>query len=105
MLEVCLETFLICRTSKQSYIWSRLTRNSDSAVLNKSNALNDAKIKNNSTEWIVPQYTPDVKQQSILMNQNVNNVPTELHYVERSVFMQEVKNQKYGSFTLGLKKV
>ena len=39
-----------------------LTRNSDSAVLNKGDAINNAKIKIISIEWLVPQYTPSVKQ-------------------------------------------
>ena len=49
-----------------------LTRNSDSAVLNKGNAINDAKTKINSIEWLVPQYTSSVEQQRIIMNQIVN---------------------------------
>ena len=56
-----------------------LTRNSDSAVLNKGNAINDAKIKISSIKWLVPQYTPSVKQQSIILSQIVYRVPTELH--------------------------
>ena len=36
------------------------------------------------------------------MNQIVNKVPTELHYVERSFFLQEVKNQKLWQFQIGI---
>ena len=78
-----------------------LIRYNESAVLNKGNAISDAKIKFKSCEWLVPQYTPSLKQQTILMNQIVSNVPTELHYVERSVYMQEVKNRKLWQFHLG----
>ena len=78
-----------------------LTRNNDSAVLNKDNTLNDAKIKI-SIEWLIPQYIPSVKQQTILMDQIVKKIPTDLHYVERSVFMQEVKNQKIWQFQIGV---
>ena len=80
------------------------TRNDDSAVLNKGNAITYAKIKINSFEWLVPQYTPSAKQQTILLNQIVSKVPTELHYVQRQIFMQEVKNQKVWQFHLGAEK-
>ena len=75
-----------------------LTRNNGSAVLNKDNAVNDAKVKINSIGWVIPQNTPSVKQQTILMNQIVNKVPTDLHYIERSGYMQEVKNQNVWQF-------
>ena len=71
-----------------------LTRNSDDAVLNKDNATNIGKIKNNSTDWFVPHYTPSFSQENILMKEIVNKTPTELHYVERKVFMKEVNTQK-----------
>ena len=35
-----------------------LTLNSDNAVLNKGNAINNAKIKIISIDWYVPHYTP-----------------------------------------------
>ena len=56
-----------------------LPRNSDNAVLNKDDAINDAKIKITSIEWLVPHYTPSLDQQSIIMKQNNNKVPAELH--------------------------
>ena len=37
-----------------------LTRNTDNAVLNKGNNINNAEIINNSIEWWVPQYTPSL---------------------------------------------
>ena len=79
-----------------------LTRNNDSAVLNIDNTLNDAKIKINSIEWLFPQYIASVKQQTISMDQIVKKIPTDLHYVERSVFMQEVKNQRTWHFQIGV---
>ena len=41
-----------------------LTRNSDNAVLNKGNAINNAKIKINAIEWYVPHYIPYMQQQA-----------------------------------------
>ena len=56
-----------------------LTRNSDNAVLNKSNAINNAKIKINAIEWYVLHYTPSMQQQSILSKQIINKTPTEIN--------------------------
>ena len=77
-----------------------LTRRSDNAVLNKANATNNAKIKINSIDWYV-HYTPSLAQEKMLMGQIVNKKPTELRYVERSVFKKEVNNQNLGTFELG----
>ena len=46
-----------------------LTRNTDNAVLNKGNAINNGKIKIIAREWYVPHYTQSITQQNILMNQ------------------------------------
>ena len=78
-----------------------LTRNSHNAVLNKRNAKAIGKIKINSIEWYVPHYTASPKEQAILMNQITDKIPTELRYVERSVFMKEVNTQNLWSFELG----
>ena len=37
-----------------------LRRNTDNAVLNKDNAINNAKIKITAIEWFVPHYTPSI---------------------------------------------
>ena len=79
----------------------RSTRNSDNAVLNKTNANAIGKIKINSIEWYVPHYTASLKEQGILMKQITKKIPTELRYVEGSVFMKEVNTQNLWSFELG----
>ena len=79
-----------------------LTRNTDNAVLNKSNATNNAKNKNNTIEWCVPHYTTSLEQCIILRNQVTKNIPTELHYPERSVFMKEMNTQNFWTFELGV---
>ena len=78
-----------------------LTRNTDNAVLNKDNAVNNAKFKINSIAWYVPHYTPSIQQQTLLFKQFTNKTPTEHQYDERSVFMKEVNTQNYWSFELG----
>ena len=78
-----------------------LTRNSDNAVLNETNATAIGKNKINSIEWYVPHYTATLKEQDKLMKQNIDKIPTELRYVERSVFMKEVNTQNLWSLELG----
>ena len=78
-----------------------LTRNTDTAVLNKANAINLGKIKINALEWYVPHYTPSMQQQSILSDQILNKKPTQIQYPERSVFMKEVYTQNFWTFELG----
>ena len=78
-----------------------LTRNSDNAVLNKTNATAIGKIKTHSIERYVPHYLANLKEQGVLMNQVTDKIPTELRYVERSVFRKEVNTQNLWSFELG----
>ena len=63
-----------------------LTRASDNAVLNKTDATNLGKVKINAIEWYVPHYTVSMSQRAVLSNQIVNRKATELKYLERSVF-------------------
>ena len=44
----------------------RVTRSSDNSVLNKADATNKGKIKINSIEWFVPNYTPSMEQQKMI---------------------------------------
>ena len=78
-----------------------MTRNSDNAVLNKGNAINNAKIEIIAIEWYVPHYTPSMQQQSVLSKQIINKTPTQIQYPERSVFMKEVNTQNFWTFELG----
>ena len=72
-----------------------MTRNTDNAVLNKGNAINNGKIQINAIEWYVSDYTPSIQQQSILSKQFLNKTPTQIQYPERSVFMKEVNTQYF----------
>ena len=78
-----------------------LTRNSDNAVLNKDNAVANAKIKINALEWYVPHDIPSIDQQTILFKQIKDKTPTQLSYRERSIFMKEVNTQNFWTFELG----
>ena len=78
-----------------------LTRNTDNAVLNKDNAVANARVKINSLDWYVPHYSPNLEEYNKLMTQIKKNSPTLLHYPERSVFMKEVNTQNLWTFELG----
>ena len=78
-----------------------LTRNKDDAVIDKANGIADARIRIDHIHWYVPHYTPSIKQQTILFKQIEEEKPTELRYVERSVFMKQVNNQNVWNFELG----
>ena len=78
-----------------------MTRNTDSAVLNKAAATNTAKVKINSLYWYVPHYSPNLEEYNKLLNQIKKKSPTLLHYPQRSVFMKEVNTQNFWTFELG----
>ena len=78
-----------------------LTRNIDNAVLNKDNAVVVGRVKINSLDWYIPHYSPNLEEYNKLMNQIKKNTPTQLNYVERSVFTKEVNSQNLWSFELG----
>ena len=77
-----------------------LTRNKDDAVIDKAVGITDARIRIVHIHWYVPHYTPSIQQQSTLSKQILSKTPTELRYVERSVFMKEVNNQNLWNFEL-----
>ena len=78
-----------------------LTRNKDDAVIDKANAIADARNRIDHIHWFVPHYTPSIQQQSTLSEQILSKTPTELRYVERFVFMKEGNNQNLWNFELG----
>ena len=69
--------------------------------MNKDNSINNARTKIIAIEWYVPQYTPSNPQQGILLEQILSKTPTELQYLQRSVFMKEVNTQNLWTFQLG----
>ena len=78
-----------------------LTKNSDNSVVNKDNATNIGRTKLKSVDWYVPNYAPSIAQQAIYSKQFLSRTPTELQYVERSVFMKKVITQNLWIFELG----
>ena len=78
-----------------------LTRNKDDAVIDKAGGIADARIRIDHIHWYVPHYTLFIQQQSTLSKQILSKTPTELKYVERSVFMKQVNNQNVWNFEIG----
>ena len=78
-----------------------LTINKDDAVIDKANAIADARIRIDHIHSYVQHFTPSIQQQSTLSKQILSKTPTELKYVERSVFMKELNNQNLWNFELG----
>ena len=78
-----------------------LTTNEDEAIIDKPPGSPDAGIKIDHIQWYKSHYTPSIQQQGILSKQIFKKTPTELRYIERSVFMKEVKNESIWNFELG----
>ena len=69
-----------------------LTGNKNEVVLDNAPGIAEARFKIDQIPLYVPRYTPSIPQQGILSKQILFKTPTELRYIERSVFMKEVKN-------------
>ena len=78
-----------------------LTRNKDEAVIDNVAGIADARNKIDHIHWYIPHYIPSISQQGIMSKQFLNETPTELRYVERSVFMKEVIDQNLWNFGMG----
>ena len=76
-------------------------RDKDEAVIDKVAGIAGARIKIDHIHWYVPHYTTSMSQQAMMSKQFLNKTPTELRYLERSVFIKKVNNQKLWSFELG----
>ena len=83
---------------------STLTRNKGDAVLNKAEAIADARNKIDHIHWHVPYYTLSIPQQGILSEQILRKRPTEIRYIEQSVFMKEVNTKNLWNYELGSQK-
>ena len=69
--------------------------------MNKNIAINIGKININAIDWYVPDYPPSIPQQGIITSQILSTTPTELQYLEGSVFKKEVNFQRLWTFELG----
>ena len=65
-----------------------LTGNKEDSVLNKAEAITDARIKINNIPWYLTYYTPFIPQQGILSKQILSKTLKGLRYFERYVFFE-----------------
>ena len=95
--------FVECQDKASYGLGYKLTlrKNRDDAVIDKTGGIADARFEIDHIHWYVPHYTPNLSQENIFMNQIIKKSPTELRYVERSVFMKEVNIQNLWNFKLG----
>ena len=63
--------------------------------MDKDEATNIGKIKINSIEMYAPQYTASIPQQPISSEKILIELPTEIQYVGRPLFVKGVNNQKF----------
>ena len=70
-----------------------LTRNKDNAVVDKVAGTADARTKSDYIHCYVPFFIPSLEQENTLMKLNIKNMATELKYIERFLFMKEIKIQ------------
>ena len=77
----------------------------------KRNINNDPIIRDNGTDaaksvmkdigWHIPQCSPGLENQQIMMDQLLNKDPTELNYMERIVFRKDVNTNNNWTSDLG----
>ena len=82
-----------------------LTPNTDNAVLNKDNAVDNGKFKINSLEWYVPHYTPSPNEYNKILTQIKQTTPTNLHYPKRPVLMKKLILNTFGPSNQAPKKI
>ena len=78
-----------------------LKRNTNNDVVFRTNGVNAAKVVVKDISWYIPHYVPGLENQQFVMDQFLNEDPTELFYTERTVFRKDVNNKNNWTFELG----
>ena len=71
-----------------------LKRNNNNDPIIRGSGVDGAKIVIKGIGWHIPHYTPSLEIQQIMMDQLLNEDPTELYYMERIVFRKDVNTNK-----------
>ena len=69
-----------------------LKRNINNDCIIRNNGVDEAKIIIKDISWYIPHFTPSLDNQQVVLDQLLNKEPTELFYVERSVFRKDVNS-------------
>ena len=65
-------------------------QNKNNDPIKRDNGTDAAKIVIKDIGWHIPHYTPSSENQQIMMDQLLNEDPTELYYMERIVFREKM---------------
>ena len=86
-----------------------LQRKSDSHVLSHPAQINDSanvalagRVIIDDMKWYVPDYTPSVSNQNLMLRQIVSKAPSELSIIKRSSFMKDATTENNWVFELGV---
>ena len=78
-----------------------LKRNSSIDAIIRCNGVDVAKVVVKDISWYIPDYVPNLVNQQFVMDQLLNKDPTELSYIERTVFRNYVNTNNNWTFDLG----
>ena len=73
--------------------------------MNTDNAINNSKTKIIVLELFVPHFNPLIPKQAIISEQFLSRTPTELQYVKKSFYMEEVNTQILWTFEIRTQEV
>ena len=78
-----------------------LKRNNNNDPIIRDNGVDAAKIDIKDIAWHIPHYVPSMENQQLVLNQILDKDPTELYYIERTVFRKDVNTNNNWTFELG----
>ena len=80
-----------------------LKRNNNNDPIIRDNGIDAAKtdIKDIDIVWYIPHYVPSMENQQLVLNQILDKDPTELFFIERTVFRKDVNTNNNWTFELG----
>ena len=75
-----------------------LERNNINDVVFRTAGVDIAEVDVKDISWYIPHYVPNLENQQLVLNQILNKDPTELSYIERTVFRKDVKTNNNWTF-------
>ena len=77
-----------------------LKRNNIIDAIIRGAAVDAAKVVVKDISWYFPHYVPSLENQQLVLNQILNEDPTELSFTERTVFRKDVNTNNNWTFEL-----
>ena len=78
-----------------------LKRNTNNDPIIRDNGVDAAKRNTKDISWYIPHYIPSMENQQLVMDQILDKDPTEIYYMERIVFREDVNTNNNWTFELG----